>query len=157
MSRFCRKKKEMFGYHTKKITAGDYGEFSKIKEEFEELEDAVEQDDRILILCELCDLYGALEGYADSLGFSMYEIKSFSDKTKEAFKNGGRITKPSSTDNQEPIDFSADNWVTVTKDHKTFQVLKSDQEKLGLIRRDNSEWEKISETEVRKTYGSSNK
>lgn len=48
------------GYHSKPIPRGVLGEFSKVQEEFEELRDAVENDVRILILCELYDLMGAV-------------------------------------------------------------------------------------------------
>ena len=41
------------GYHTKEIDKGVLGEFSKIREEWEELEDAHNQRDSILTLCEL--------------------------------------------------------------------------------------------------------
>jgi len=40
-------------YHTREIEKGVLGEFSKIREEFEELEDAVLQGDSILTLCVL--------------------------------------------------------------------------------------------------------
>ena len=41
------------GYHKVEIEKGELGEFSKIREEFEELQDAVGQDDSLLILCEI--------------------------------------------------------------------------------------------------------
>ena len=49
------------GYHKKEIKKGTLGKFSKIREEFEELEDAHNQDVKILIFCELTDLIGAIE------------------------------------------------------------------------------------------------
>lgn len=78
------------GYHIKEIEKGEYGKFSKIKEEFQELEDAYEQNDSILVLCELSDLYGAMEGFAKRWNIDMQQIKEFSDKTKSAFKDGTR-------------------------------------------------------------------
>jgi hypothetical protein len=79
------------GYHKKDIPRGKYGHFSKIKEEFVELEDAWEQDDLVLQLCELADLYGAIEQYVwRKFDMEMEDIKKFSDKTKEAFKDGSR-------------------------------------------------------------------
>lgn len=62
------------------------GEFSKIKEEFQELEDAFEQNDKILQICEMSDLIGAIELYADKFGLTLNDLKVFNDKTKSAFK-----------------------------------------------------------------------
>lgn len=78
------------GYHTKKIPKGKIGEFSKIKEEFLELKDAYKQKDLILVICELTDLYGAIECYVEARGFTMKDLKKFSDKTKSSFKEGKR-------------------------------------------------------------------
>ena len=79
------------GYHKRDITRGKFREFSKIKEEFEELEDAVQQEDVILQMCELADLVGAIEGYANShLGISLEDIIKFKDKTKTSFQEGSR-------------------------------------------------------------------
>lgn len=79
------------GYHKRKITKGTLGEFSKIKEEFEELEDAYEQKDKILQLCELSDLLGAIDFYVDNqFNMRLIDLISFSKKTQEAFKNGER-------------------------------------------------------------------
>ena len=38
------------GYHLSKINRGNYGEFSKIKEETEELEDSIKQNNKIMQL-----------------------------------------------------------------------------------------------------------
>lgn len=80
------------GYHYNKIPKGIYGEFSKVKEEIAELEDAVEQGNKIMILLELADLYGAIEGYLEKNfpGFNMEEIEDMSEKTKSAFEDGSR-------------------------------------------------------------------
>lgn len=78
------------GYHLIKIPKGELGEFTKIKEEFEELKDAVCQDDPVLIINELSDLIGAIEAYADKWNLSISDLKSFSDKTKSAFIDGTR-------------------------------------------------------------------
>ena len=63
------------GYHTREIKKGKIGEFSKIKEEFEELEDAVEQNDNILSLCELSDLIGAIECYIEKWNLTIEDLK----------------------------------------------------------------------------------
>lgn len=77
-------------YHLKKIEKGVLGEFSKIEEEFNELKDAVEQDDKILISCELSDLVGAIEEFAKKYNLELADIIKFSNKTKAAFKSGQR-------------------------------------------------------------------
>ena len=78
------------GYHKRKIDKGELGKFSKIKEEFQEFEDAVEQNDLILQLCELSDLIGAIEAFIEHRGIFLEDLKKFSDKTKESFKEGKR-------------------------------------------------------------------
>lgn len=82
------------GYHLRKIaTEGVYGQPSKIREELEELEEALEQENRIMALCELADLYGAIEGVANSLGVSMKDVKNMAAATKRAFIDGTRKPK----------------------------------------------------------------
>jgi hypothetical protein len=78
------------GYHIKEIEKGNLGEFSKIKEEWQELEDAVLQKDSILTLCELSDLVGAIEEYLKRWNMNLNDLKNFSDKTKSAFKENKR-------------------------------------------------------------------
>lgn len=79
------------GYHKTDIKKGVYGEFSKIKEEFEELTDAVEQDAKILQMCEIADLLGAIEAYAENkLGTTLQDLLFFSRQTKEAFQENKR-------------------------------------------------------------------
>lgn len=78
-------------YHILEIPKGEYGEFSKIKEEFTELNDAYIQDDTILQLVELADLVGAIEAYAEKhLNHSLEDIIRFMQKTKRAFQSGKR-------------------------------------------------------------------
>lgn len=78
------------GYHKKKIEKGHLQHFSKIKEEFEELEDAHEQGNIILELCELCDLIGAIEAYIGIHNLCIGDLFRMSNATKEAFKDGTR-------------------------------------------------------------------
>jgi hypothetical protein len=79
------------GYHINRINKGVLGEFSKIQEEYEELIDAIQQKDKILQLCELSDLIGAIECYAESkLFMSLDDLIKFSNKTKSAFKENKR-------------------------------------------------------------------
>ena len=78
------------GYHKNQITKGIIGEFSKIKEEFEELEDAYQQGDKVLQICELTDLLGAIEAYISKFNLTVDDLKDFSDKTRSAFKENKR-------------------------------------------------------------------
>ena len=78
------------GYHVRQITKGKLGEVSKIREELNELEDAMNQNNRILALCELADLYGAIKAFAYTIGSNMEEIKTMADATESAFKDGTR-------------------------------------------------------------------
>lgn len=81
-----------FGYHTQFIAKGEYGKFSKVKEEFDELKDAWEnRESKVLTICELCDLYGAMEEFAkETLNISMDEIIKFSNLTKEVYQSRTR-------------------------------------------------------------------
>jgi hypothetical protein len=82
------------GYHLREIeTQGVFGEASKIREELEELEEALEQSNLILALCELSDLYGAIEGVAEKLGASMEDVAAMAAATKRAFLDGTRVSK----------------------------------------------------------------
>lgn len=78
------------GYHTKKIDKGTLGEFSKIKEEFEEALDAHEQDNFVLILCEFADIIGAIEAYAEKRGVKLSDIIKMKIATRSAFESGER-------------------------------------------------------------------
>jgi hypothetical protein len=78
------------GYHHRKIHKGVLGKPSKIQEELDELNDALEYGNKILALCELADLYGALEAVAQNLGVTMPEVRRMSDATKRAFQVGER-------------------------------------------------------------------
>lgn len=78
-------------YHKRIIQKGELGKISKIKEELEEYEDAVEQHNYIMQQLELSDLYGALESLAENLyNLTMEDLKIMSDTTKSAFKDGTR-------------------------------------------------------------------
>lgn len=78
------------GYHTKVIKKGVIGESTKIREELEELEDAEQQDVKIMVHCELSDLYGALEAYAETMGLTMRDLEAMSNLTRSAFRDGSR-------------------------------------------------------------------
>jgi hypothetical protein len=80
----------MPGYHTVIIAKGVLGRSSKIREELSELEDAEKQEVKILIHCELADLYGALRECANTYGLSMEDLKQMADRTADAFITGER-------------------------------------------------------------------
>lgn len=59
-------------YHITDIQKGVIGEFSKIWEEYDELVDANRQGQKLMCLCEICDLIGALELYIENeYGFNL--------------------------------------------------------------------------------------
>lgn len=77
-------------YHIKEIKKGVLGEASKIQEELDELNDAIDQDVKIMVHLEMSDLYGALESMAEKQGLTMSDLKRMSDVTKRAFRSGER-------------------------------------------------------------------
>lgn len=78
------------GYHKVKIEKGVLGEFSKIREEFLEAEDALEQDNKVMLLVELCDLIGAVEAYVEKHNMTLNDLLTMKDATKSAFLDGTR-------------------------------------------------------------------
>lgn len=78
------------GYHVRQIAKGVLGEASKIQEELDELLDAEAQQNKILAMCELADLYGALEAVATRYGLSMEDLRSMAHATARAFQDGSR-------------------------------------------------------------------
>lgn len=79
-----------FGYHNIEIPKGKLGEFSKIEEEFLELTDAVNQENKLLIFGELADMIGAIKLYAKSFNLELVDLIKMKDATAEAFKQGHR-------------------------------------------------------------------
>lgn len=80
------------GYHIKETPKGKIGEFSKITEEYEELLDAFKQKCKVLQICEMTDLIGAIEEYSlKHFKLSLQDLINFSNKTKSAFKEKKRI------------------------------------------------------------------
>ena len=70
------------GYHKVEIKKGILGEYSKIREEFEELTDAVGQNNPILILVELSDMIGAIESYSKKWNISLLDIIEMNNRSK---------------------------------------------------------------------------
>jgi hypothetical protein len=86
---------EPCGYHLKDIPQGEAGELSKLLEEIHEAIDAEEQDNPIMVLAELSDLYGAMVCYLEKHlpTFTMEHISNMSEATHRAFKSGRRNRK----------------------------------------------------------------
>lgn len=80
------------GYHTTKIPKGHLGASSKILEEVLELQDAEKQGAKIMGLCEVADIYGALKAYVERNypDITLADIQKMSELTERAFKNGRR-------------------------------------------------------------------
>ena len=79
-------------YHLREIKKGKFGEVSKIREELDELEDALEQNNKIMALCELSDILGAIGGYLEKHhpDITMQDLSIMSHATRRAFKEGTR-------------------------------------------------------------------
>jgi len=78
------------GYHVRKIKKGHFGSVSKVREELEELEDALDQGVKIMMFVEMADLYGALRALAANHGLTMVDLERMSNVTERAFQNGHR-------------------------------------------------------------------
>lgn len=80
------------GYHLRTIQKGIYGNSSKILEEVEEFLDAENQNCKIMALCELSDLIGAIRGYLQKNhpGITLDDLSKMADITKSAFEDGER-------------------------------------------------------------------
>ena len=82
------------GYHMEEIPRGVYGELSKVIEEAAELKDAMEQGNKLMVLIELSDIIGAIDGYLDKYytGRSMTidNLITMAFTTKRVFESGYR-------------------------------------------------------------------
>lgn len=82
------------GYHVRTITPGVLGTPSKIREEFEEFVDAVEQGNQVMALLEASDLIGAIEQWAvRSHNVSLKHLIRMKEATERAFSDGTRKPK----------------------------------------------------------------
>lgn len=79
-------------YHKTTITRGVLGEISKIQEELDELKDASQQGCRVLELCELADMIGAIKLYLEKYHktIKLSDLDTMADLTASAFKDGTR-------------------------------------------------------------------
>lgn len=80
------------GYHLAEIPRGELGESSKILEEVLELQDAEQQEAKIMQLVELSDIIGSIALYLEKHhpSTSIDDLIIMSRITKRAFENGRR-------------------------------------------------------------------
>lgn len=80
------------GYHKAIIPKGIVGEFSKITEEYHECLDALEQDQKIMLLVELSDLIGAIDLFLNNhyASITLQDLINMSKLTQKVFKDGTR-------------------------------------------------------------------
>lgn len=81
------------GYHLTEIPRGTYGEISKILEEAAELKDAMEQANKVMVIIELSDIIGAVEGYMEKYygdKLTIDNLLTMANTTKRAFQSGNR-------------------------------------------------------------------
>ena len=84
----------MPGYHLREIKRGEFGEVSKITEEYDEFIESLEQKNPVMALVELSDLIGAIEGYAKRHhNISLEDLLALKNATERAFKSGHRCAK----------------------------------------------------------------
>ncbi len=105
------------GYHLTEITKGVLGELSKIQEELDELKDAEAQNSKVMIGCELSDLYGAIEAYAEKYNLSMDDLSNMSEITKRAFAKGERLNSVSNTSNHLKVSYTNELAVEMREKH----------------------------------------
>lgn len=88
----AKKNHKGLGYHLRDIPKGELGELSKVLEEVLEAQDGEEQSNKLLVLCELADIYGALRDYLQKKfpGFKMCDLKQMANATRRAFRSGRR-------------------------------------------------------------------
>lgn len=78
-------------YHLKPIARGIYGELSKVYEEVEELKDAEIQRNPILMLCEIADMLGAIDGYLQQHhNMTIDDAFKMTKLNRKAFESGYR-------------------------------------------------------------------
>lgn len=74
-------------YHKNRIHKHDYKSPFKLIEESHEFIDSLSQNNKIMALVELSDLYGAIEYQANKLGATMKDLEIMANATKSAFKS----------------------------------------------------------------------
>lgn len=87
--------KNNHGYHITDIPRGVYGESSKIIEEVNEFVDAENQGVTLMVLQELSDVIGAIDGYlkCHHPSINLSDLVKMSEVTNRAFQSGQRQSK----------------------------------------------------------------
>ena len=85
------------GFHTRTITQGVYGELSKVREELEEAEDAMEQGQKLILFTELADIVGAVEGVALAHGITLEDLLKYARIRSEIARKSLELTGGKST------------------------------------------------------------
>jgi hypothetical protein len=83
----------MAGYHVADIPKGEMGSVSKIREEFLEFNDAINQGNKVMALHEMSDILGAMEAFLETFyhgAFSLTDLMVMMEATKRAFETGHR-------------------------------------------------------------------
>lgn len=82
----------MPGYHLNEIPKGELGKLSKIREELDEAFDAEKQNNPIMLLLELSDIIGAVEGYLEKNHptITLDNLINMARATHRAFESGER-------------------------------------------------------------------
>jgi hypothetical protein len=85
----------MAGYHLDEIPRGEFGELSKVYEEIAELADAEEQGAKLMLLQELSDVIGAIEGYLTKHhpSITLDDLIKMKAITTRAFESGARTSR----------------------------------------------------------------
>ena len=77
-------------FHKAIIQKGIYGQLSKIKEELDEAYDAESQNQDLMLLIELSDIIGAVEGVSKKYGFTIEQLIKFAKlRSKVAIEEEG--------------------------------------------------------------------
>lgn len=77
-------------YHKRKIVKGTIGNISKIQEEMDELNDAIEQGNVVMAILECSDIIGAIEAYVKQFNLTLDDLIVMKNATKSAFEDGTR-------------------------------------------------------------------
>ena len=92
MSRYfdAHNKEASYGYHFAKIDKGEYGEFSKITEEFLEAKDSFEQANPVQTLHELSDLLIAIDAYVNKYNMELPDLIEMASATSREYHVRGK-------------------------------------------------------------------
>lgn len=74
-------------FHQRTITKGIYGQLSKVREELEEAEDALEQRQPVMLLVELSDIVGACAGVAEQFNVTLDGLVAFAKLRSEVARS----------------------------------------------------------------------